>query len=107
MEHLAGVVDWYIRTAKATGQRLRPNVGLQAMNLLYIFGRITLSMSILCMGLKPSSADIPSCNDATEIFFLGVGCAYDSIIHLLINRGQFSFQAYSFLRANSQLMFFR
>ena len=57
------------------------------------------------MGLKPSSANIPSCNDATEIFFLGVGCAYDSIIHLLINRGQCSFQAESFLKGKGQLMF--
>ena len=64
-------------------------------------------MSVSCMGRKPWSADIPSCNDATEIFFLGVGCAYDSIIHLLINRGEYSFLAYSFLQASRQLMFWR
>ena len=62
-------------------------------------------MSIPCMGLKPASADISSCNDATEIFFLGVGCAYDSIIHLLINRGESSFLAYPFLKASRQLKF--
>ena len=63
------------------------SVDLQVMSLLYIFGRTTLSTLMPRMSSKPTSADMPSCNDATEIFFLGVGYAYDVIIHLLINRG--------------------
>ena len=41
------------------GQKTRLNAYLLATNLLYIFGKITSSKSMLCIGSEPTSADIP------------------------------------------------
>lgn len=41
-------------------------------------------------------SEISSSNDATEIFFLGVGHAYHGIMHLLNNRGKRTFMVGKF-----------
>lgn len=69
-----------------TQTKTKPREALLLMIWPFISGKIILSKSSIREASKLPLPTSHSCNDAPQIFFLGVGSAYRCIINLLETR---------------------